>query len=635
MIDLVNLLKKEILRELQPHLPIDAADLTLTIPPQREFGNFSSNISFLLARKLKQNPREIAFQLKNLLQGRLELVEEIAVAGNGFLNFFLKAEKLPFFLAQKVDRACSKKRAIVEHTSINPNKAAHIGHLRNSILGDTLSRILNFLGYEVEVQNYIDDTGIQMADVIYGLLYYKKFSFEEIQKIDNLADFLWDLYPEISSILEKDPQADAARREVHKKIESNINPEYEVSCYVAHKVLLDHIKLMEQLGIRYDLVIHESDVLKKSFFAEVAELLRQKKILYLSQSPERNNCEVILYRKENIEKVVVRSNKTITYIGKDIAYHFWKFGLISRDFDYKPLYRYPDGKEILSSTSTGNETDFSHLPADIIFNLIDVRQSYLQNIIAQVIGDCGFQEKSAGYIHFSYEMVALSAEALLELGFRLTEEEMRRNFLEVSGRKGQAIKGSTLLEKLISSSFKEVQKRHPELSGPDALNIARQIAVAALRYFMLKFSLKTVIVFDFKEALNFEGDSGPYLQYTLVRIKSILRKLQSDEENISPMKAEALQQMSIEEKNMICDICSYLGSTVRQLELVLENREPALFAEHCFKLCQKFNNYYHSFSVINAQSDELRSLRLNFIKLVYQYLKKSLELMGIPIPEIM
>ena len=159
-----------------------------------------------------------------------------------------------------------------------------------------------------------------------------------------------------------------------------------------------------------------------------------------------------------------------------------------------------------------------------MYNVIDVRQSYLQNLIAQVLAQLGHPEQSPNFIHFSYEMVALTPACVREMGLKLEAGEENKPYIEVSGRKGRAVKADELIAKLNEKSLREIQSRNPALAEAEALNLARTIAVAALRYFMVKFNLNTVIAFDFKEALNFEGDSGPYLQYTMVRLNSILKK---------------------------------------------------------------------------------------------------------------
>ncbi|MCP5047780.1 MAG: arginine--tRNA ligase, partial [bacterium] len=574
------------------------------------------------------------------LQGKLDdMFSDIKLAGGGFLNFTFKSNFILNYLVENLNREpeSGNGKMVVEHTSINPNKSAHIGHLRNSCLGDTLVRSLRFLGYEVEVQNYLDDTGIQVSDVVWGLLYYQKKSLEEIKRIGNLASNLWYLYPEVSRLFAEDEAAKKGRDDVHKKIEEKINPEYDVSNYIAEEVLKDHIRVMNILDIRYDLLVRESDIIELDFFTDAQKLMEEKNVLYASRDPEKKGCLVIKYEKENIEKIVIRSNHTITYIGKDIAYTLWKVGLFDRDFYYREFYTYEsDGKKIYMTDFNPNEETFNYGGGENAYNVIDVRQSYLQNIISQILGPLSPAGHQRKFTHFSYEMVALTPRCVEEMGFEISEEQKKKSYVEVSGRKGIAVKADDLIDKLIEKSYGEVTSRAPEMEEKAARAIAKDIALGALRYFMIRFGSNSVIAFDFKDALAFEGETGPYLQYTMVRINSILRKL--EEAGSAVESGESRLDGSIldrKEYDTSYEILLELSLLELQVELALSNHELSAITSYTYSLCQKFNHYYHLFPIMKEKNEQLKGLRLQLVLLVKDKLEKLLGMMGIPIPEKM
>lgn len=639
---LQEVLKDKLSDLLKADFKLEREEILFTIPPKREFGDLSTTIPFVLAKKEKQKPFVIGNRIIEIIKDRFDMFSEIKLAGGGFLNFTFKENFVVNYLAANILRQAPATglKMVVEHTSINPNKSAHIGHLRNACLGDALANALRFLGCEVEIQNYLDDTGIQVADVVWGLLYHEKKSLEEIKKIDQLAAYLWYLYPEVSRLFAEDEKAKTGRDEVHKKIEEKINPEYQVSNYIAEEVLKDHIRVMNILGIRYDLLVRESDVIELDFFKESRALMEAKGVMYPSQDPEKKGCMVIKYEKENIEKIIVRSNGTITYIGKDIAYTLWKVGLFDRDFYYRKFYTYSENaKEIYITDYTPHTppaAPYHFGGGESVFNVIDVRQSYLQNIIAQVLVPLSPADHRKKFIHFAYEMVALTPRCVEEMGFVLSEEDKKKSYVEVSGRKGIAVKADDLIDKLVEKSLYEVKLRHPEIAEENAKDIARDIAVGALRYFMIKFNSNSVIAFDFKDALAFEGDTGPYLQYTLVRLNSILRKLKEAGESDS-LEPGMLDSTVLDKKeyDIFYDMLLNLAQVELQVELALSQQELSGIANYTYSLCQQFNHFYHLFPIKAEKDLRLKNLRLLLTLLVKTKLGKLFSLMGIPIPEKM
>ena len=612
-------------------------EITFSIPPNRRYGDLSTNLPFILAKRLKEKPHDLGRRMLALLEGCFDPLASVSLAGGGFLNFtFNRHEFLRYLLKEIATRPNpSSRRIVVEHTSINPNKAAHIGHLRNSCLGDTLARSLKYMGYSVEVQNYIDDTGIQVADVVWGLLHMEGMSPEEIRAIDDVAGFLWGFYSRVSSRIAEQPELEKERNRIHQKIESRQEPEYSVADWVSRRVLEDHIRVMESIGVRYDLLVRERDIIELDYFKSAAEILSQKGILYESRDPEKAGCQVIRYRHEDLEKVVVRSNGTATYIAKDLAYTFWKVGRLDSEFPYREFSRYGDGRAILTTDFRGGEAKREFGSAFRVFNVIDVRQSYLQNIISQVLDDLAESPEERGrFVHFSYEMVALTPRCVRELDLPLSPEDEKRPWVEVSGRKGIAVKAEDLILQLTERSLEEVAKRNSDLSEDEQTAIARQIAVGALRYFMIKFNARAVIAFDFRDALAFEGDTGPYLQYTLVRLNSILRKagniaMEARNVDVDPMILPG------EELEVFFDLLLRTSDGDTHIQTALDNQDLSGIANHAFSLCQAFNRFYHGYPVINEPDESRRALRIQILWLVRERLGRLMEIMGIPVPERM
>ncbi len=637
MKNLQEKLGREITVLLEDAYEMSGVEPSFSIPAERKFGDLSTTLAFTLAKKTGSKPFMLAGDIAARLQGKLAAVEEVRVAGGGFLNFFLRRDD--FFTAQRRSLTepwappARKEKVIVEHTSINPNKSAHIGHLRNSCLGDSLARCCRFLGYEVEVQNYIDDTGIQVADVVWGLLHYRRMDLDAIRRIPDLAAYLWELYAEVNRLFAADEALAAQRREVHRRIEEKAEPEYSTCLHVAEQVLLDHVRTMERLDIQYDLLARESDVIALDFFKAAAAELADRGVMAPSSDPGKQGCLVIHYDREKIEKIIVRSNGTITYVGKDIAYNLWKFDLLGRDFHYRPFHVYSDGRPIVMTASqpAASPPARSFGRGQRVYNVIDVRQSYLQNLIAQVLVQLGHPEAGANFIHFSYEMVALTPACVREMGLILEPGEESKPYIEVSGRKGRAVKADDLITRLEEKSLREVSARNPELAEAEARLLSHVIAVAALRYFMVKFNLNTVIAFDFKEALNFEGDSGPYLQYAVVRLNSILKKAAAADLDATS-GAAGLAPLPEGERELYWELVLHLSLLEIQVEFALQNHELSSLATYAYGLCQKFNHYYHLFPVLAEPDPARRYLRLGLVLLFKNKIETTLSLLGIEIP---
>ena len=652
---LVNRLR-EFLRD---NYSIEPENIVVDQPPRVELGEYALPIAFELAKKLRKPPRKCAEELVAGL-GKVAGFESLEIAGAGYINARLNRPNYVQALLRNGRPAISEDtrgKVLVEHTSINPNKAAHIGHLRNAILGDTFVRLLRSADYHVDVQNYIDNTGVQVADVVVGFQHLERRSLEDVLQLIRKSEngtkpfdyHCWDLYARVSEWYEKDPANKQIRLETLHAIEAGGNESARIGQAVSTAVLRRHLETMQRLGIVYDFLPRESEILHLHFWDLAFKQLKEKGVLYFETEGKNKGCWVMKRAAsasgseqqsdagpDEDAKVIVRSNGTVTYVGKDIAYHLWKFGLLGRDFGYRRFYRYPDGHNCWISAESG-ETDHPHFGGvSQIYNVIDSRQTDPQNNVIEAIRALGYSDQAAHYTHFSYEMVALTPRCALDLGYEVAEEDRKRAYIEVSGRKGFGVKADDLLDALIASAAKEVDSRHPELAQEERQAIAQQIAIGALRYFMLKYTKNAVIAFDFKDALSFEGETGPYVQYAVVRATNIFRKggLDPEEALRKSLGIEWSRHISADDN----DIWE-LWLTASKLPLIIEQciatTEPAYLAKYAFQLAQMFNNFYHRHHILTEADEERKKFLLATAAYVREELIRTLDLLGISAPEIM
>jgi len=649
---------------------LDNVNIVVEQPPKIEFGEYALPIAFDLAKKLRKAPRKIAEEIV-AGAGAIPGFEKFEVAGGGYINARVSRAELATTLA--ADRSPASEvpagKVLVEHSSINPNKAAHIGHLRNAILGDTFVRLLRFAGREVDVQNYIDNTGAQVADVVVGFLHIEQKSRDQIEALTTAPRFdyvCWDLYARVSQWYAEDKSNLQARAAALRSIEEGSNETAAVADLISVAVLKRHLETMERLDIEYDFLPRESEILHLHFWDAAFAKLKDAGVLTYETDGKNAGCWVMRRAgtaadaltaegienaeiKEEDQKVIVRSNGTVGYVGKDIAYHMWKFGLLGRDFGYRKFFRYPNAHDCWISTTEG-EREHPHF-GDVaeIYNVIDARQSEAQNTVIEALRGLGHGEAADRYTHFSYEMVALTPRCAAELGYQLSEEEKARSWIEVSGRKGFGVKADDLLDALIASARKEVDARHPELSEPERADIATQLAIGALRYFMLKFTKPSVIAFDFKDALSFEGDTGPYAQYAVVRASNIFRKGGFDPETFCSDRAagaggDAASRVSTEDFATFLNDSS--GDDIWELWLAaaktsyvvgqcIATTESAYLAKHAFQLAQLFNTFYHRYPILSEADEGRKKFLLATAAVVRRELIRALAVMGISVPPVM
>jgi arginyl-tRNA synthetase len=646
-------------------LELDA--IPLEIPPELKFGELSTPVAFELARKLRKAPKVIAQEIVAAL-GVVKGFSSFEVAGAGYINARIDravgvrniAVEAPAFTQELLSDPSSGIHSLVEHTSINPNKAAHVGHLRNAILGDTFVHLLRAAGQKVDVQNYIDNTGVQVADVVVGFLHLEAMSAVQVRKLledlksrgERIDYYCWDLYAKTSQWYEQgSAEENAARKKLRyatlHEIEHGGNETAEIAELISTAVLRRHLETMLRLGIEYDFLPRESEILHLKFWDAAFEQLKQTGVLYFETEGKNKGCWVMTRpgadakedETDEDAKVIVRSNGTVTYVGKDIAYHLWKFGLLGKDFGYKPFFTYPD-HECWISAVEGDEPHPQFGGAQAIYNVIDVRQNDPQANLVQALRGMGFTDQADHCIHFGYEKVALTPRCALEMGYEVSQEDLDSPYILVSGRKGFGVKADDLIDKLIDATRAEVDTRRTVSDDAERQRIAEQIAIGALRYFMLKFTRNSVIAFDFKDALSFEGETGPYIQYAVVRIRNIFRKGDTTPE-AALAEFAALAQGGVashlegEENEDIWALWLRAGRRTMVLEQCIATSEPAYLAKHAFQLAQEFNNFYHKHHILTEEDPARRTFLLATAAVALRELIEVLSWLGIESPEAM
>jgi len=676
--DLQQNLKNQIRKAATDLFSVDLNDPNAETPPRAELGDLAFPVSFELAKLVKQAtgekvaPRAIAEKLKTAIEAMPE-VSQVEIAGPGYINVFFNRAKLLHLFATKTEAVAgdvtARPKKMVEHTSINPNKAAHIGHVRNAVLGDTFVRILKAAGDPVEVQNYIDNTGVQVADVVVGFMQIENKNLEQIKELDASLSgnytfdyYCWDLYTKVGLFYrndnpsgEMDPERTKVRTEVLHALEEGNNEIAELADYVATRNVECIIDTMERLGIRYDLLARESDILHLHFWDRAFELMKTAGVLRLETDGKHAGCWVMPFEshtgtdEHESDKIIVRSNGTVTYTGKDIAYQLWKLGRLGLDFHYNIFRQYP-GEHPLWVTTTDDSAEAKaqvtrpHFGGgDTVYNVIDSRQSYPQEIVAQGVAAVVPEVGREASVHFSYEMVALSPAACDELGIELTAEDRARPYIEMSGRKGLGVKADDLINQLEAGALKEVEKRNTELPQEQKQAAAHEIAVAALRYFLLKFTRNSVIAFDFQEALSFEGETGPYCQYAAVRTNSIFRKLGSElvtqanqiierSGNDAEVQSRVTEVLSGEDGTEIWSLVMLAERLDEVIQQCKVSAEPANIAKYTFTLAKAFSRFYQRYHILQEADQVRQAVLIAVAQIIRRQLIASLSLLGISVP---
>lgn len=651
-------------------LGTELPDLFFTEPPSAALGDYAIASCLPLAKQLKRPPREIAQAVVDAA-GDIPGVRKLEIAGPGYINVHLDRPALLLSLVRHLETSPApqrdihdapapdpaKAKIVVEHTNINPNKAAHIGHLRNAVLGDCLVRLLQHDGSPVEVQNYIDDTGVQVGDVVVAFTVMKGRSAEEALEVVELLrsaarpfdHACWDEYAAVGRWYEEDASRLQARREALHAMEGGIGPIARLGELIATTVVRRHVATMDRIGVRYHLLPWEGDVLAARFWHAAFERLQASGAVHLEGAGKNAGCWVMRLTEteefknlEDPDKVIVRGDGTVTYVGKDIAFQMWKLGLLGADFRYMPFHDYGEGK-IVWTTDTDGGSASGHPAfgqAASVYNVIDVRQSYLQLIVRNALRLMGHERQADGSIHYSYEMVALSPATAEALGFELTDEDRQASYIEMSGRRGLGVKADDLLDRLQAEARARVAQANEErglgLSEAEIEATAADVAVGALRYYMAKATRNRVIAFDIDEALQFQGETGPYLQYSAVRAANIFRKLAEDGVDAATLASSPEDfDIPILEDDATWNLVMSAARLPEVVERCRQSLEIAHLAKHAFVLAQAFSQFYRDHKILHAESAALRTQRALVARAFLLTHRQILGLLGVPEPERM
>jgi arginyl-tRNA synthetase len=682
--ELQNGLRERVRAAAAKRFGVELEQVPAEVPPRTELGDLAFPVAFELAKRIKQatgekrNPRAIAEELREELLTAAE-VSRVEVAGAGYVNvFFDRGRLLAAFAVQpeptpsEAAGAEGRPKRMVEHTSVNPNKAAHIGHLRNSVIGDTFVRILRAAGEHVEVHNYIDNTGVQVADVVVGFVHLEKMSLEDVRALDaSLTEehpfdyYCWDLYARVGLFYrggdpdaKEDPERLRLRAGTLHALEEGTSETARLADYVATRIVHCHLDTMLRLDIRYDLLPRESEVLH-FLWAQAFERMKASGAVRFETEGKLAGCWVMPMEthagsdEHEADKVIVRSNGTITYTGKDIAYQLWKLGQVDPGFHFKfkPFRSYADGRVVWTTTSRDAEASPDAPPfgeGQTVYNVIDSRQTYPQDVVRRGVAAVAPQVGDHASVHLSYEMVTLSPAAAEALGIELSAEDRARPFIEMSGRRGLGVKADDMIDRLEANALREVESRHPDLSQEEKEATAHILAVGALRYFLLKWTRTSVIVFDFEEALSTKGEAGPYCQYAAVRANSIFRNLPND------ALAEALRMVGasaaeggegagvagVFEGEVGGEIWSLVTLAARLEEALAQAAaaaEPSHLAKYTFQLAQAFNFFYHRREnrILEGKDAVRRAVLVVVADFVRRRLTAALAALGIEVPERM
>jgi len=643
--------------------------VVLERPPKLELGEAASPVCFELAKRLKKSPRAIAQEIVLSLP-RIDGIARVEIAGGGYLNAYF--DRATFWEAlTRSPRAVPElvgnvpRRVIVEHTSINPNKAAHIGHLRNAVLGDTMVRLFRDTGRDVAVQNYIDNTGVQVADVVIAFQQMQNKSLAEVRKLaaePHFDYFCWDLYAKATQFFEEDKtRAARMRGETLKAIEEGKGETARMATVIADTVVTYHLRTMSRLGIYYELLARESEILHLHFWEAAFEKLKASGAIQLATTGKNAGCWIMPSGKDAKEvqeerdfgddasargstsspedqaKIIVRSNGTVTYVGKDIAYQLWKFGLLGKDFHYSKWPDPPDSSVVWSTTSGTDEPNAPHFgDAEAVYNVIDTRQAYLQDVVEEGLRALGHSKAAENSIHFDYQIVALTPRCAAEMGYELSPEEAAKPYVEVSGRKGLGVKADDLITRMLQAAESRVRQKQSDMAPAELARTAKALAVGALRFFLLKYTRNTIIAFDFDDALKAEGETGPYCQYAVVRIRGIRRKGVESSSSHASVSSESLKKLlEGPEGAEFWELLLLNGSLDYAMDAAIGAQEPAFVTKYAFQLAQAFNNFYHKHHILSEADEQKRAFLLGLTELVERQLIKSLQVLGIETPDKM
>ena len=614
--------------------------ILLETPPNPKMGDIASAVSFALAKRMRRNPAEVAKQILAHISVSPESMIDHVESSGAYLNFFMKTQRVA---QATIDEMTSKgssygsvnvgngERVLVEHTNVNPNKAIHIGHARNACLGDSLARLLKFAGYDVQVANYVDDTGTQVADVILGFLSlgFKTDPPKGIKFDHYCGD---DVYVAVNRMYEDRPELIEERKRVCKKIEEGNNEIATAAKQITLRILRAQLETCWRLGVCFDLLNWESDILHSGLWKRAFESLKNTGLVVLKDKGELAGCWIAEVTKlpefaAETDAVLVRSDGTTTYLGKDVPYAMWKLGLLDQDFFYEILLRQPNGTDLWTTTSkTGQSGHPVFGGADTAISVIDSRQSRPQEILSTLMRLIAGSSSPKKYIHYAYEVVSLAPKTAGDLGIPVSEGEEGRRMLHMEGRRGLFVNVDTVLDALSKKAYDETRKRNPDAEEQWLNSTAEKIAAAALRYDLTKVDRDKIIVFDIDEAIDLEGETGPYVQYAHVRACRILEKAQVAASDLTVDSA----LLSLPEEVLLVKELAKFPYVVRSAS---ESLSPQRITKYAYNLATLFNAFYEECRVIGAEPKLLEQTRLRLVDCTRIVLKNALTLLGIETPD--
>ena len=615
-------------------LGIDGIKFDITQTSRPEFGDVATNIAFLIAKNTGQKPTEIA---KNFVEdhinqylaacktaGRLSLIESANPHLAGYINFKLNAINLasstlpgillnPHYAEPDIGKG---ERVIIEHTSVNPNKALHIGHVRNLVIGDTLYRLLRRTNHNPIVINYIDDSGLQVADLVVGFL-FGGFQMDPNKSLKFDIYCGDEVYVKINELYATDQNLAEKRKYVLREIELGKSDIAKLALNISQRVLADQLKTCWRLKARYDLLSFESHILASRQWTKTLEILKDKGVLVLETQGKNKDCWII---RSNLtdDKVVVRSDGTATYIAKDIPFALWKLGLIP---DYSNYYKFANqwdnsviwATTLVTDSYSGDHPKFNS--AELAVTIIDSRQSKLQDLVSYVISKIQ-ETDTKEYHHLAYEPVTLSSNTAKMIGLDIGQKD----FAHMSGRKGVVVNADYVLDILHHKALEEIKKRRNNAEDTSLRSSAESIAISALRYNLIKQDLDKMITFDITDSLSLEGDTGPYLQYAYARSQRILEKSNVE---LSTINFELLSEES--EISLLMDITKF----DMIIEDATKNLNPKVLARYAYRLAVKFNYFYEKVPVLREADPEKVVLRLALVKSFEVTMKNVFDILGI------
>ncbi len=625
---------KSIIDEIENNLKKILDDMSLSVvkfsvePAKPGFGDVSSNISFLFSKQLQKSPKDIAEIIsEKYMHFSKMLVLKSEAHPSGYLNFYADWTKLSQLIISEsyldtfgdVDVG-HNSTIVIEHTSVNPNKALHIGHIRNIIIGDTISRILKKANYNINVLNYIDDSGLQVADIIVG---FKHFGFSLEPPNDKKFDHYCgdDVYVKTTEKYDADPSLEEIRKNVLKELEDGTSETAKFADKITKRVLSSQLETCWNLGVSYDCLNFESQIIRSGLWSKIFEKLKKMNLIEFENDGKNAGCWVIRGEYKEEDKIIVRSNGTATYIAKDIPYAAWKLGLLEDPFNYEKYEKKQPNSRILWQTTLNKNNPISkNFTGEKVVTVIDSRQARLQKIITLLMGK--FKSISDTYVHLGYESVTLSSDTAKTIGLDTDGKQA-----QMSGRKGLYVNADSVYELLKEKTMSETQKRHSEMAISEIETISHSVSVGTLRYEMIKQDLDKIITFDLTKSLSLDGDTSPYIQYSHARASRILEKSE-----YTPSIDVDFSLLSEKSELELVKIIGLFGINVMD---AANNLSPKVIARYCHDLAVSFNSFYEHVKVIGIGDEKLEKSRLCLVNSFKMTLVQSLGLLGITAPDRM